>query len=324
MHLLARNIVGISIALAAAAVVSTRADAKELTFGYIVASLQIPYNVVTAKGFEDAAHEAGVKVSIIDPGGDPGRQAKAVEDLIAQGVDGIGFLPVDSILAQSFADESAARGIPVVAIAVQVGDPTARKLRDVYPKLTALVTTDDVAIGQRAGDLSASLLSHEKTSQIGIVEGAKGYASVAQRTEGFRTALDAAGIRYEIASSQPTDWTPDTGEIVCRDMLSSHPDLDLIFSHADPMAIGCARAIKATGANVRLVATGGGSNEGNSAIAAAAMDGSVCTRPDLLGRLMLKVLYEAATNPNVQKAQFITYDSAVITKDTLQNCPAEW
>ena len=300
------------------------ASAKDITLGYVVASLEYPYNVATRRGFEDAAKEMGVKTVILDPRGSIEKQGNAIDDLISQRVDGIGFLPLDSTVAQSWVDKISDANVPAAAIAVMVGDPQKRDIKQVYEKLSALVTTDNVRAGEVAGEIAAKLLPKDRASRIGIVEGAPGYAIVWQDNQGFKQALDKAGIKYEVVVSQPTDWTPEKGEAVCQNMLTAHPDLDLIFSQADDMAIGCARAIEAASSEVKLVATGGGSHLGNDAIAAGEIDGSVCTRPELLGRLLFKALYQAVTNPDAPKAQFVTYEMPAITKDTLSQCPAEW
>ncbi|KQS59454.1 sugar ABC transporter substrate-binding protein [Rhizobium sp. Leaf371] len=311
-------------ALMMTAMMAPHSNAEAITLGYVVASMKIPYNVATRNGFEAAAREAGVTTIVLDPDGSVEKQAAAVDELLAKGVDGIGFLPMDSMMGQAWSEKSAAMNIPNVSIAVQIGDSKTRDLRDVYPTLSALVTTDDVATGFRAGELSVRLLPPGRVAKIAIVEGAAGYSAVTQRTKGFIQALEKAGANYEIVEALPSDWTPESGMKLCKDMIAKTPDLDLIFSQADDMALGCARSIQASGSKVKLMSTGGGSTAGNDAVAKGEFDGSVCTRPALLGRLMFKVLFEGATNPKAQKAQFITYDSVPITKDTLQNCPPEW
>jgi len=229
------------------------------------------------------------------------------------------------VLAKTWVDRAADSHIPFVAAAVQVGDPDKVPVRQVYNRLTALVTTDDVVAGERAGELAARILPKDHVIKIGIIEGAPGFAVVRQRTEGFRKALDSAGVKYEIVASQPTDWTPAKGESVCQNILTAHPDLDLLYSHADDMAIGCARALHSgNGYKAKLIATAGGSRLGNDAIKNGEVDGSVCTRPGLLGRLAAKALYEAATGKNAAQAQFITYDTPAITKANLSACPPEW
>ena len=300
------------------------ANAKDLVFGYVPASLEYPYNVNTAKGFEEAAKAAGVKTVVIDPRGSVEKQGNALDDLLTQKVDAIGFLPLDSVVAESFVDKITAAKIPVVAIALQVGDSAKRKLTDPYPGLTALVATDNFKAGYASGEMAAGILPKDHKAKIGIVMGDPAYTIVKLDTEGFRAALDKAGAKYDVVAEQPTNWTPDQGESVCQNFLTAHPDLDLIFSHADDMAIGCARAIDAAKSKVKLIATGGGSKLGHDAIVAGEMYGSVCTRPKLLGALMFKAMFEAVTKPGAAKGQFVSYDMPKITKETIESCPEQW
>lgn len=311
--------------LAAAPLLSTSiASAQELTFGYIPQSLEYPYNVSTAEGFEEAAAAAGVKTIVVDPRGSVERQGNAIDDFITQQVDAIGFLPMDSVVAESFVDKINEAGIPAVAIALQVGDSATRAIDDPYPGLSALVATDNYQAGYVSGEMAAGVLPEGRTAKIGIVMGDPAMTIVKLDTDGFKAALDAAGADYEIVAEQPTNWTPDEGEAVCQNILTAHPDLDVIFSHADDMAIGCARAIEAASSKAILIATGGGSKLGHDAILAGEMYGSVCTRPKLLGELMFKAMYEAATNPETPTARFISYDMPQITKETIDDCPEQW
>ncbi|WP_049731001.1 sugar ABC transporter substrate-binding protein [Rhizobium ecuadorense] len=301
-----------------------KTSAQEITLGYVVGTLANQYNVATAKGFEDAAKEAGVQTVVLDPQGSVEKQTNAIDQLLAQRVDGIAFLPLDSILAQTYVDKIDNAGIPAISIAGQVGDPTKVDLRDVYRRLVALVSTDDVRAGEVAGELAATMLPSGRKAKIAVVEGAPGYAVLELRSQGFRNALDAAAANYEIVASEPTDWTPEKGEEVCKNFLATTSDIDLIFSQADDMAIGCARAINAAHSSAKLVATGGGSKLGNDAIAAGDIDASVCTQPAFLGRLMFQELFKAATKKDTLKARFVTYDLTPITKDNLAECPPEW
>jgi len=317
-------IAGLAATTAAALLAAGTAGAQEMTFGYVPASLEYPYNVSTAQGFEEAAAAAGVKTVVLDPRGSVERQGNALDDLITQQVDAIGFLPLDSVVAESFVDKINEAGLPVVAIALQVGDSTTRDIDDPYPGLSALVATDNYQAGYESGAMAAGLLPKDRTAKIAIVMGDPAYTIVKLDTEGFRAALDEAGADYEIVAEQPTNWTPDEGEAVCQNFLTAHPDLDLIFSHADDMAIGCARAIDAVSSDVTLIATGGGSELGYQAILAGEMHGSVCTRPKLLGTLMFQAMHEAVTNPDTPKARFVTYDMPQITKETIDDCPERW
>jgi len=314
----------LAVSAAALALAAGMATAKDIKLAYVADSMQFPYDAALGKGFEEACKQLGCTAIVIDPRASVERQGNAIEDLIAQKVDGIAIIAVDSIVALNWVDRLADAKIPFVAAAAQIGDPDKVPVKQVNPKLTALVITDDVTAGQRAGELAAKLLPTGRVAKIAIVEGAPGFAVVRQRTEGFRKALDAAGIKYQIVASQPTDWTPAKGESVCQNILTANPDLDMFFSHADDMALGCSRAIRAANSKVKLVSTGGGSKLGNDAIKNGEFDGSVCTKPGTIGRLAAKALYDAATGKNTAKGQFISYDTPAITKANLAECPPEW
>jgi ribose transport system substrate-binding protein len=321
MHKITRTL-GLAVSAAALAMATGAATAKDVTIAYVANSMQFPYDAALGKGFQEECKKLGCKAIVIDPRASVERQGNAIDDLIAQKVDGIAMIATDAVVAVGWVDKLSDAKIPFVAAAAVIGDPD--KIRQVNPKLTALVVTDDVAAGQRAGELAAKLLPKGKVAKIGIVEGAPGFAVVRQRTEGFRKALDAAGVKYEIVASQPTDWTPAKGESVCQNIMTANPTLDMFFSHADDMALGCARAIKAANSKVKLVSTGGGSKLGNDAIANGEFDGSVCTKPGTLGRLAARALYEAATGKNTKMGQFVTYETPAITKANLTDCPPEW
>ena len=300
------------------------ANADEVVLGYIPASLEYPYNMASAEGFQEEAKALGAKVVVVDPRGSVEKQANGIEDLLSQGVQGIAVLPLDGVVAQEWVDNVAEHGIPFVSLATQIGDPEKNPWSAVYPKLTALDGMDNVLAGEQAGKLAATYLPKDRVSKIAVVEGATGYPQVWQRTMGFKRGLDQAGVKYEIVSSQPTEWTPETGEAVCQNALVAHPDINLIFSHADDMAFGCARALQATDSAVKLVAACCGSKLAVDAIRAGEFEGSVCDRPVEMGRLAAKALYDAATKRNVKTGQLIGFDTPAITKETLAACPEPW
>lgn len=318
------KMLGVGLGAGVLALLAGAAEAKDITLGYVANSMQFPYDAALGKGFQEACKELGCKAIVIDPRASVERQGNAIEDLISQKVNGIAIIATDSVVALGWVDRATEAKINFVAAAAQVGDPDKVPVKQVYPKLTALVITDDVVAGERAGELAVRFLPKGRAVKIAIIEGAPGFAVVRQRTEGFKKALNAAGVKYQIVASQPTDWTPAKGESVCQNILTANPDLDLFFSHADDMALGCSRAIRAANSKVKLVSTGGGSRLGNDAIKNGDIDGSVCTKPATIGRLAAKALYEAATGKSTAKAQYISYDTPAITKENLSVCPAEW
>lgn len=309
-------------ALMSGSVLAGAALAEGKTFGLIVNNMAFPYNVVLADGFKAGAEALGDKVVVLDSKMAMDTQANQIDDLLNQKVDGIAFMANDSVAVMALVDKVAEAGVPIVAAAVPVGDPTVNPVDYAYPNLNALVSTQDVNAGHVAGVYAAGVLPKDREVKIAVVEGAPGFAVVKQRQDGFEAALKEAGITYKIVSSQPSDWTPDSGESICANALTANPDLDMIFSHADDMALGCAKAIAAAGSKARLIATGGGSALGADAIMAGEIEASVCTQPGLIGKLSAETLAEAAKDPAAaKKGQYVTYDMVALTKDNVDSCP---
>lgn len=304
----------------------TAVYAKDVTLGFIATNQQNPAEVSMIKGFTKTAKALGAKVVVLDAKGSVEKMSDDVDDLIAQKASGITLIPLDGVVAQHWADEAKAANIPFVSTAVQVGDPNKRPFKDVYPSLSALVGQDYIDSGNRMAQAAVKLLPAGRTAKIGIVEGQAGYALVRQLNEGFEAGLKAAGANYKIVMAQPTDWTPAQGESVCQNALVGNPDIDLFFSQAEDMAIGCAKAISSAGSHAKLVTVAGGSKLGDPLIESGAIAISMCEQWENTGSLSAKALYEAATNPSTPKKRLIEYKPVTITATNLKSAcyPPQW
>jgi ribose transport system substrate-binding protein len=286
-------------------------------YGLSTVGLSYPFAAAIAKGFADAATRAGATAVVLDARGGVQKQANDIDDLIAQGVKGVAIMPLDSVVAQGWVDRVRQAGVPVAAVGAQVGDPRTRRIDDVYPGLTALVSQDETMAGEAAGRLSASLLPRGRIATIAVVEGAAGFPEVEQRARGFRRGLDGAGARYRIVASQPGNWTAEGGEAACQNILAARPAVDLFFNEADDMVIGCARAVRAAGSAARLVGVGG-SKLAIASIRAGAVDGTVCFKPEALGALAFAALRGEAG------PRFRTYAIPAVTRATVSECVGQW
>ena len=312
-------------ACSAVAMTATRVIAADVNLAFIITNEQNPAEVGMAQGFKDQGEKLGAKVQIISAKGSVEKQTNAVDDMISQKVNGIAAIPLDSVVAESMVDKAQQAGIPFVAVATQVGDPNA-PLKDVYPNLSALIGQDYIDSGARMAAASAQFLSKDKTNKIGIVEGQPGYALVKLLSQGFKAKLDELGYKYDIVFSQPTDWTPAKGQEVCQNGLVANPDLDLVFSDAEDMAIGCAKAIADANTKTKLVTIAGGSKLGTPLIKSGAIAISMCEAWQSTGALGAKALYEAATDPKTAKARLVAYQPVIITAENIdKDCsPPQW
>ncbi|TPG52134.1 sugar ABC transporter substrate-binding protein [Sphingomonas glacialis] len=286
-------------------------------YGLSTVGLSFPFAAAIAKGFSDAAARAGATAIVLDAKGDVQKQANDIDDLIAQHVAGIAVMPLDSVVAQGWVARAQRGGVPIAAVAALVGNPRTRKVEDVYPGLVALASQDEVAAGRAAGTLAARLLPAGRPARIAVIEGAAGFPEVEQRARGFRQALDAAGARYAIVAAQPGNWTSEGGEAACQNILAAQPGIDLFYSEADDMVIGCARAVRAAGSPARLIGVGG-SKLAIASIKAGAVDGTVCFKPEALGALAFQALHEDGG------PRFRTYPIPAVTRASVDACVGQW
>jgi len=296
--------------------------AQDLTIGVSNLGLSFPFPSAISKGIKAEADSLGVDVVELDGKGDTNKQADDVQDLITQKPDGILLLPLDSGVAQGLVNQISGAGIPVVAVASQVGDPeTVETGREVFPKLDAIVTQDEVAAGAKAGELALELLPDG--GSVAVVEGQAGFAEVRTRMTGFKQVLDDSGQPFEIVASQPGDWLPDKGEAACQNMLAANPGIQLFYNQADDMAAGCAKAVKSARSDAKIIGVGGnklvvdGIKRGDVA-------GTVCYKPEDMGALALRSIVEHITGERPLDQEFISYETPAITRSNVDECTPQW
>jgi ribose transport system substrate-binding protein len=312
-----------SLALAVGLTIATSAMAKDITLAIMPVGMDT-FGVAVGRGFKAEAESLGARAIVVDSKWSADTMGNGIDDLIAQGVSGIAIAPVDGIVAMSWVDKLVGLKIPVLAVTTAVGDLTKQAPTAVYPGLVAYVNHDDTVSGALSAQMVIPFLPKDRKAKIAVVNGSPGIAIIPLRLSGFFKALDAAGVKYEIVADQPTDWSPEKAEAVCQNILTATPDVDLFFAMADPLAIGCSHAVKETKSHAKIVSTSGGMKVTLGEIAAGNIIGTVCVKPETMGRLAAKALYEAATNPKAVLGKYIGYDLIKATKDTLADCVPEW
>ncbi|CDX33061.1 Periplasmic binding protein/LacI transcriptional regulator [Mesorhizobium plurifarium] len=275
------------------------------------------------RGAVEEGKSAGVQVDIFDANNSVDKQANQVDDIITQGYSGVLFFPVDGRVSVPLVAKLAAAGIPVIATSSQIGDASKEPMDAVPTSLVAYVAHDNVNSGRTIGTFATTLLPKGRKAKIAIVEGAAGYSDVVTRNNGFKEALDAAHASYEIVASQPADWMADKAETVCANMLTSKPDIDLIFADADSMGAGCARAVKAAGSNIPIVSIDG-NTDGITALKAGGIAATVCNRPESIGHKSFQVLYQQISGKFDRKGALFVVPNFLVTKDNVDDCKPQF
>ena len=191
-----------------------------------------PYAVQIIQGAQDAAHEAGHQLMIIDTHGETDAADEALGMMASWRVDGVVYATdyhreitppqhlgtTSSVLVDCFAPGS---GIPAIVPDEAQGGRTA--------------TEALIEVGRR---------------RIGIIAGPDGYPASAGRLDGYHAALDAAGIERDPDLVGIGDWWQESGYELTRRLMTLDEPPTALFCCNDWMAMGAYDALRELGLSI--------------------------------------------------------------------------
>jgi LacI family transcriptional regulator len=86
--------------------------------------------------------------------------------------------------------------------------------------------------------------------RIGMITGPPAWKSVKDRSQGYRLALQKAGIAFDESFVEQGDWWHESGYQAMRRLLARVPDSTALFVQNDRMAIGAIRALREAGRRI--------------------------------------------------------------------------
>jgi ribose transport system substrate-binding protein len=226
-----------SVALATAFATSV-AKAEDYKIGYSVFWGTNPFLVTMVNGAKKSAEEwkaKGVNVDLIVTNGgdtDKAKQVSDLEDLNAQGVDGVLIFPGDSVMvAEPIKNTFNAQNIPVVITDIGIRSG----------KYESLIITDNYKGGQQAADYMATLLP--KGSKVVTLDHAPTNDNGQTRQKGFEDRAKELGL--EVLPEQPVAFlTLDAGRQSMEDLLVSEPDVKGAFAFNQLVIQGAYQALE--------------------------------------------------------------------------------
>ncbi|MDO8187303.1 substrate-binding domain-containing protein [Conexibacter sp. JD483] len=207
-------------------------------------TLGAPYFIGISKTVERDGQRAGNEVLVTDAKGDAAALTSNVEDLLAQGVDGIVISGGPLEAAPAALNAIKQKGIPVVLVdrKFQSGD------------YTSWVGPDNEAIGRQDGEYISERLGG--SGKVAIIRGGPADNSIGlARTEGVRSVLEGAGIELVVAPDFG-EWSSDGGLRVMENLLAKNKDLDAVFCENDSMCLGAQKAIRDAGKSEQIFIAG--------------------------------------------------------------------
>jgi simple sugar transport system substrate-binding protein len=182
--------------------------------------------------------------------GDAARESSFMTTLIGSDVDAIIMSPVSETGSIPVVRQAADAGIPVVCYNTCISGAAARTY------VNALVTTNQVKMGEQAGELAARYFrsKHLTAPHVAILN-CDVYAACRQRKAGFERTLSAKvpGVRYV---ADRTGFLTGEAARTAADILTAKPDADAIYASNEGGTLGAVQAIEATRRAGRTVVLG--------------------------------------------------------------------
>ncbi len=208
--------------------------AKEgITIGMTVPGLQFPFFITMQDEAVAHAKEIGVNLLTHDSQNNSAMQMAAIENYIAQKVDGILISPIteDSL-------------VPAIEAAVAAGIPVATVDRKANTDvILAHVGADNVEGGRAAGRFVVEMLGNKGT--VIELEGTPGASPAIDRKAGFDEIVNASNVR--ILVSQTADFSRSKAQNVMENLIQVYPNFDAVFGANDEMIIGAIEAMLSAG-----------------------------------------------------------------------------
>jgi ribose transport system substrate-binding protein len=218
------------VALAAAAIGAI--PAKAATVALVTINQQALFFNQINDGAQQAADKAGAKLVIFNANNVAAAQNSAIEDYIAQKVDGIVLVAIDVNGVKPAVTAAKNAGIPVVAIDARIPDGDN----------AAFIGVDNKGAGEQIGKYFANYAKNTMggSAKVGIV-GALNSFIQNQRLDGFKAAAGASGAKFlDTVDGQNIQ---DVALTAAENLMTANPDMNALYATGEPALVGAISAV---------------------------------------------------------------------------------
>ncbi|WP_214319991.1 substrate-binding domain-containing protein [Nonomuraea sediminis] len=161
-------------------------------------------------------------------------QVSQVQNFITQKVDALIVSPTEPAPLTAAVQQACDAKIPVIIL-----DRTVNT--ECY---TSFIGGDNVLIGRKAGEEAVRLLPNG--GNVVELRGILSNQPQIDRDKGFREAI-AANPKIKIVADREAKWLKEAATPIMQQWLAQNQQIDLVYGHNDPMALGAYLAAQAAG-----------------------------------------------------------------------------
>ncbi len=180
----------------------------------LISDIQNPFFMKLIQGVEEAALRQGYSLILCNSNEDPQREQQYLDVLYAERVAGVIIVPTRERLGEATLKKFRERNIPIVAVDRRVKDKDVDavlvdNIRGAYEAVAHLITN-----GYR---------------RIAVISGPLTVTTGRDRLEGYRRALQEAGIPHDPALERSGTFDASTGRKLTQELLELKPSIDALF-----------------------------------------------------------------------------------------------
>ena len=299
--------VSLLAAVAAAAMVAAfGANAKEAkTIGLAVANLQANFFNQIKESVEAEGAAKGVKIITVDAKGDAATQVNQIQDLLAQNIDALIYIPAGATAAAVPVKAAHAASVPVVNVDRNAeGAPG-----DTFIATNSVESAKEVCtwIAKQAGGKGEMLIIH----------GQKGTTPEVDRSKGCAEALAAFPDIKVVGQLWSEGWHQDEGFKLTQDLLQAHPKASIVWGQADALALGAAQAVKVANPDHKIWVAGfDGDTAALTALKEGVFDVTATQQTQKMGRMAVDSAIELVEGKKVPAEQLLP--ATLTTKENVE------
>ena len=245
--------------------------------------------------------------------GDNEGQVSAMEALISAGAKGILVTPSNSSGVLNIVKQAREKGIVVIALDTAT-DPA--------DAVDATFATDNFQAGVQQGQYARAALAG-KSPKLAMLDGTAGGTVDTFRHNGFLKGFGLQEGDAAIVGKQNTNGQQDKGQTGLENLLSAHPDINVVYTINEPAAEGAYAAIKSAGKTKSIVLTSiDGGCLGVKYVGAGRIGATVMQFPKKMAAQGVDAVVEYAKTGK-KPSGFIDTGSYIITAKPLDGVPSK-
>jgi ribose transport system substrate-binding protein len=303
------------------------APAKPANIASFAVILANPYDTSLTNAQKKEAAKLGAKITIFDAKFNPSLQVGQCQDALASGKFNIFLLKaVTGPPLVRCAQQAIAKGIKVVVVDDPLGPKytLAPQVKGIVGSILSLPTTNGKALAKMTVDACAG----KNPCKVAYYFGPPTFVFSTQSRATFNSEM-AKHPNIKVVFQGSSQFQSSLGTTLTTQLLTTHPDVNVITSDSDQAALGAYKALRSAGKtkDITLIG-GGGSCLGAAAIKAHQLYGTSALYPASLGKITVDLGVKALNGQPLGKTQqdvsYLSPIGPIVTQKNVGKFHCEW